>query len=349
MPELAQHATAEVPLRRPLGGQSFATPEKRGRYFLILGLLSAMALTVIVLILVWGNSFELGSDKWWRVFSMRISAVLVIVTVTFAQATATVGFQTVANNRIVTPSLMGFETLFVLIQTSLVYFFGSAAIARVPDGARFFLQVLIMVLFAVGLYSFLLSGPASNFHSMLLIGIVIGAGFGALSTFMQRMLEPSEFDVLRARLFANIGTAQTEMLPYAIVATLLSGGALWALSLRLNVLGLGTQVATSLGVDYKTHTRWVLTLVAVLMAVSTSLVGPMTFLGFLTATLAYSLTDTFNHRHIFPIAWLLGVVILGTAYLLLRYVVPVVDGVMIVVELVGGLTFLAVLLKRGRL
>jgi iron complex transport system permease protein len=92
-----------------------------------------------------------------------------------------------------------------------------------------------------------------------------------------------------------------------------------------------------------------LTLVSVLMAMSTSLVGPMTFLGFLMASLAYSVTDTYDHRRIFPVAWLLGYVVLGGAYFLLRHVFPLVDAVTIIVELVGGLLFLVVILRKGRL
>ena len=92
-----------------------------------------------------------------------------------------------------------------------------------------------------------------------------------------------------------------------------------------------------------------LTLISVLMAMSTSLVGPMTFLGFLMATLAYSITDSPDHRRVFAIAWLLGMVILSAAYFLLKHVFPMVDAVMIIVELIGGVVFLVVVVKRGRL
>ena len=167
--------------------------------------------------------------------------------------------------------------------------------------------------------------------------------------FMQRMLDPNEFDVLRARLFANIGTAKVELLPHAVPICLAAGLGIWLLGRRLNVLALGPQIATNLGLNHRRQTMLMLTLVAVLMAMSTSLVGPMTFLGFLMATLAYSISDTHDHRRILPVAWLLGVVILGAAYFLLKHVFPMVDAVMIIVELIGGAVFLAFIVKRGRL
>ena len=336
-----------APRTRSVG--PYTSAQHRTRYLVILGSLIVAALVLCVLILTWGNDFEFLSDKWWRVSKMRISAVVVILTVTFAQAMATVTFQTVTNNRIITPSIMGFESLFILIQTGIVYFLGTRGLTGLGTTGQFLLQSAVMVGFAVLLYSWLLSGRFGNLHIMLLVGIVIGTGLGSLSTFMQRMLDPNEFDVLRARLFANIGTAKVELLPYAVPICLAAGLGIWMLGRRLNVLALGPQIATNLGLNHRRQTMLMLTLVAVLMAMSTSLVGPMTFLGFLMATLAYSISDTHDHRRILPVAWLLGVVILGAAYFLLKHVFPMVDAVMIIVELIGGAVFLLVIVKRGRL
>lgn len=321
----------------------------RRRYVALVAGLALAAVVVITLILGWGNPFPVLSEKWWRISGMRFAAVAVIVVVTFAQSYATVAFQTVTNNRIITPSIMGFESLFVLVQTSIIYFLGASQLVGSSSIALFLLQVGVMVGFAVALYSWLLSGKFGNLHVMLLVGIVIGTGLGAISTFMQRMLEPSEFDVLRAKLFGNIGNAKTELLPIAIPLVIAAGVAIWLLSGRLNILSLGEDVATNLGVNHRRQTMTILTLVSVLMAVSTALVGPMTFLGFLTATLAYSAANTYDHKRILPVAWLLGIVVLGAAYFALKHVFSAVDAVMIVVELVGGTAFLALILRRGRL
>ncbi len=316
---------------------------------MVLGSLIVGAIAITALVLSWDNQFELFSERWWRVSNMRLTSVVVIALVTFCQSFATVTFQTATNNRIITPSIMGFESLYILIQTSIVYFLGAGGLVQFDEFARFVLQVVMMVLFAVLLYSWLLSGRLGNLHVMLLVGIVIGTGLGALSTFMQRMLDPNEFDVLTARLFGNIGNANTDFLAVVVPVCALAGLGIWLLARRLNVLALGGQICANLGLNHKRQVMIMLTLVAVLMAMSTSLVGPMTFLGFLIATLAYSVTDTYDHRRILPVAWLLGYVILAGAYFLLRHVLPMVDAVTIIVELVGGLVFLIVILRKGRL
>jgi iron complex transport system permease protein len=166
---------------------------------------------------------------------------------------------------------------------------------------------------------------------------------------MQQMLDPNEFDVLVARLFGNVGNADTDFLWIVIPVCAATGGTLWILARRLDVIALGSDISTNLGMAHKRQVMVMLTLIAVLMAMSTSLVGPMTFLGFLMATLAYSVTDTYDHRRILPVAWLLGYVILLSAYFLLRHVFTLVDAVTIIVELIGGLVFLIVIFRKGRL
>ncbi len=327
----------------------YTSARHRTRYRAVLIGLIALAVLLTIVTLTWGVKQEPFTERWWLVMELRGSAVIVIALVTFCQAFATVAFQTVTHNRIITPSIMGFESLYVLVQTGTIFFFGAAGLANANTLTRFVLQAGLMVLFAVGLYSWLLSGRFGNLHVMLLVGIVIGGGMGAFSTFMQRMLDPNEFDILRARLFGNVGNANTEFLWLVIPICAVTGVAIWLLASRLNVISLGAEISTNLGLAHRSQVKLILTLVAVLMAMTTSLVGPMTFLGFLAATLAYSVTDTYDHRRILPVAWLLGYVILGGAYFLLRHVFPLVDAVTIIIELIGGLTFLIVILRKGRL
>ncbi len=327
----------------------YASPAHRRRYIATVIGLTILAVTIVALLMSWDNPYEIFSERWWRISTMRSSALIVIALVTFCQAFATVAFQTVTQNRIITPSIMGFESLYILIQTSIVFFFGVQGMVSLSPLTRFLLQSGMMVLFAVLLYSWLLSGRFGNLHIMLLVGIILGGGMGALSTFMQQMLDPSEFDVLAARLFGNIGKANTDFLWLVIPICAVAGALIWLMSRRLNLVALGSEVSTNLGLHHKRQVMLTLTLVSVLMAMSTSLIGPMTFLGFLVATLAYSVTDTYDHRRVLPVAWLLGFVVLGGAYFLLRHVLKMVDTVTVIVELVGGLVFLAVILRKGRL
>ncbi len=213
----------------------------------------------------------------------------------------------------------------------------------------FVFQIVVMVLLSFLLYSWLLTRSSRNMHAMLLVGIVLGGGLGSVSTFMQRTLSPSEFDVLTARMFGSMNNADSSYYPIAIPIVIVVVGILLARSSTLNVMSLGAETSTNLGVNFKRNSILTLMLVSVLMAISTSMVGPMTFLGFLVATLAYQCAETYDHRYIFPMAALLGYVVLTGAYFVLNHVFYAQGVVSIIIELVGGITFLIVVLRKGRL
>lgn len=326
-----------------------ATPRARRRYWAIMALLVVLAAVFGFGLLAWNNPMPVGSDGFWRIAERRVNSVIAMIIVAFCQGIATISFQTVVNNRIITPSIMGFESLYRAVQTSSVYFLGVAGLISLQGVTQFGLQVAVMVLLALGLYGWLLSGRYANLQVMLLVGIVIGGGLGSVSTFMQRLLTPSEFDVLSARLFGNVSNADASYYPLAIPLVAVAGALLWAKSRRLNLLALGKDTATNLGVNHRRELMQVLFLVSVLMAVSTALVGPMTFLGFLVATLTYQLADTYDHRYLFPMVILLGFVVLAGAYFVMRNIFYAQGVVSIIIELVGGTLFLIVILRKGRL
>ncbi|MEV1292982.1 iron chelate uptake ABC transporter family permease subunit [Pseudonocardia sp. NPDC049635] len=319
------------------------------RYWASMAVLTVLSLSFVTILLTYGNPMPFGTDGFWRIVTMRTTDVVVILVVALCQSFATVSFQTATNNRIITPSIMGFEALYVAVQTAAVFLFGVAGFVLVTGPAQFLLQAGLMVAFATLLYSWLLSGRFANLHIMLLVGVVIGGGLGSLSAFLQRLLTPSEFDVLTARLFGNVSNARSEYLVYAIPIALVAAAVLYWRARRLDVVALGGDVSRALGVNHLAEQRRILLLVSILMAMTTALVGPMTFFGFLVATLAYQLADTYGHRLLLPMSFLIGVTVLSGAYVVLRHVFYAQGAVTIIIELVGGTVFLVFLLRKGRL
>ena len=319
------------------------------KYWIALGVTVAAGLLFAFGLLAWNNPMPFGSETFWLIAERRADAVIAMAIVAVCQAVATVAFQTVTNNRIITPSIMGFESLYTAIHTSTIYFFGAAGLIGARTLETFLVQLALMIGLSLILYSWLLTGRHSNMHAMLLVGIVIGGGLGSVSTFMQRMLTPSEFDVLTARLFGSVNNADPAYYPIAIPLVVVATALLYLNSRKLNVIALGRDTATNLGLNYKALAISTLVLISVLMAVSTALVGPMTFLGFLVATLAYQFADTYDHRYLFPMAAAIGFVVLAGAYFIMNHVFYAQGVVSIIIELVGGSVFLFVILRKGRL
>ncbi|GGO98820.1 iron chelate uptake ABC transporter family permease subunit [Actinomyces gaoshouyii] len=328
---------------------AFASRSDRRRWWLLFLGITALAAVCIVGLVLYGNPAVVGSRGFWRIVDRRMDAVIAMAVVALCQAMATVSFQTVTGNRILTPSILGFESLYRAIHTTTIFLFGVAGLNAARTTGMFLLQLALMIGLSLLLYSWLLLGSVKGLYPMLLVGIIIGAGLGSLSTFMQRLLTPSEFDVLTARLFGSVNNADPDYYPVAIPLILGAAALLYALSKRLNVLSLGRDTTTSLGVGHARISLAVLVLISVLMATSTALVGPMTFLGFLVATLTYQLSPTYDHRYVFPMAVSLAMLTLCGAYFLMRNVFSAQGVVSIIIEFVGGALFLIVLLRRGRL
>ena len=314
-----------------------------------IAVLSVAAVALAVLLLVYDNPMEPGSAGFWQILQMRGITVGTIVVVAFCQAVATVIFHTATGNRILTPSIMGFEALYRVIQTAVVFVLGAGALAATDGVVQVLVQSAIMVGFAVLLYGWLFSGRFANMHVMLLIGVVLGIGFGSVATFMQRLLTPSEFDVLAARLFGNIANSNPAYLPWGIGIAAAMGVLVWRKRHQFDVLGLGRDTAINLGVNHRSEVIKTLVIVAVLISISTSMVGPMTFFGFIVATIAYQVSRSQHHAYVLPTAALIAVVTLLGSYFVLRHVFYAAGMVTVIIELAGGLFFLIYLLRKGSL
>ena len=339
----AQASSITRPTRRT---GAFVSPAARRRWWIIFAAVCAVALLSCIGLLVWKNPAHFGTPVFWR---RRAFAVLAITLVAVCQGMATVAFQTVANNRIITPSILGFESLYRAIHTSTIFFLGVAGLNASATVGNFVGQLGLMIALTLVLYSWLLTSQRASMHAMLLIGVMLGAGLGSISTFMQRLLTPSEFDVLTARLFGSIANAQKEYFPIAVPLVAVAALALVLMTRRLSVLSLGRETATNLGLNHRRTSVVVLVLVSILMATSTALVGPMTFLGFLVATLSYQFSDTHDHRFIFAMAVALGIAILSSAYFVMNHIFNTQGVVSIIIEFVGGLAFIVTILRKGRL
>ena len=135
---------------------AFSSSRAARSYWILLGVLVLVGIAVCFGILAWGNPLPVGSDGFWRIAGRRATSILVILTVAWCQGIATVTFQTITANRIITPSIMGFESLYRLVQTATVYFFGVAGLSVFDGVWQYALQVGLMVGFAAVLFGWLL-------------------------------------------------------------------------------------------------------------------------------------------------------------------------------------------------
>lgn len=316
-----------------------ATSSGPARTLLVLGGLALACAALFMLIEVNG--------PWGFVLPFRGRKVATALLVGYAVAVSTVLFQTVTGNRVLTPAIMGFDYLYVLIQTCLVFLLGSTAVAGLDPRLLFGAEVAIMVAFSSLLHGWLFGVARGSVHLLLLTGVVMGVLFRSLSSFIQRVIDPNEFVFLQDRFFASFNDPEHELLLLSAGLTL----GVSVLGLRLlrtcDVLVLGREAAINLGVDYERTVSWVLALVAILVAVSTALVGPVTFLGLLVANLAYALMRTYKHAFVLPAAALVAAIALVAGQLVLERVFRLDTNPRVIIEFVGGAVFIAMLMRKA--
>ncbi|WP_226080949.1 iron chelate uptake ABC transporter family permease subunit [Mycetocola spongiae] len=305
----------------------------------IVALIAALVVAGFLLLMIRGSfSYSLG------VRSTMLGAMIIAA---FTQGVGTVIFHTITQNRILTPSIIGFDSMYTLMQTLMVFFFGGTVISNTEGIPKLLAQTLLMVIFATLLYRWLFSGKFGSLYLLLLVGVVIGMAFSSLSVFLQRLLSPTEFDLLSVKLFGRISAVNPEYLPLAFGICALIGLVIWRRRHRLDVLLLGRDAATAVGVNHRRELTIMLMLIAVMVSFSTALVGPMTFFGFIVATLAYQVTGSHRHQYVLPMAFLLGIITLAGGQFILQNIFYAGGFLTVIIEFVGGILFLVLLLRKG--
>ncbi len=303
-------------------------------------LMLVVAVTAIVIFM----TIE-SRGNWDFVIPFRGRKVVAMVVVGWAIAVSTVTFQTITNNRILTPSIMGFDALYMLIQTVAVFFLGSATLVSIDERVRFGIEVSAMVAFSLALYWWLFIAADRGLHLLVLIGIVFGVMFGSVTNLLQRVIDPTEFVVLQDIGFASFNAVDETLLGVTTLLVVAVSVVLWRMRYVLDAVALGRETAINLGVDYRRTVIVALSTVSVLIAVSTALVGPITFFGLLVAHLAYMSIGSSRHRYTLPAAALIAAITLIGGQLVVERVFSFNTSLSIIIEFAGGLTFLALLLK----
>nr|WP_156106042.1 iron chelate uptake ABC transporter family permease subunit [Comamonas aquatica] len=291
----------------------------------------------------------LGVEADWAfVLQHRGTKALTMLVVACALGMSTVVFQTVTHNTILTPAVMGLDALYLFLQAVLVLVLGSVGVVQLGLLPKYGLEIVLMVALSVGLMRWLFTGHASSLHLMLLVGMVMGILFRSMTSFAMRMIDPNEFATLQDRMFANFNTIHTQLLLPSLVVLALGTAFFWRRRHVLDVLALGRDTAVNLGVHYQRQVLQLLVVMCAMVAISTALVGPVTFFGLLVANMAYQWMGTRRHAWVLPAVVLWGCVLLLAGQVVLERVLGFNSALSVVVEFVGGLVFIYLLMRKGK-
>jgi len=290
---------------------------------------------------------DLGGSYTYALPRRALKVFAMILTGT-AIAYATVVFQTITHNRILTPSIMGLDSLYLLLQTVFIFFFGSTHITVINKQVNFVLSVLAMIFFAFVLYRLLFNENGNSVYFLLLIGIILGTFFSSISTFLQVLIDPNEFLSIQDRMFASFNNINSDIIWWALAVILVVIIYGWRYMKELDVVSLGRDTAINLGVEYDALVKRMLILSSVLIAVSTGLVGPITFFGLIVANLAYQYFTTYKHSVLITGAALFSIVALVGGQWIVERIFTFSTTLSVIINFIGGVYFIYLLLKESK-
>mgnify|MGYP003604236874 FL=1 len=289
-----------------------------------------------------------ANGNWDFILPLRATKLASLLLVAYAVSVSTLLFQTLTNNPILTPSILGFDSLYIFLQTLLVAVLGGVGYTHLPPLGKFGFELAAMVGGSLLLFQILLRQGGRDLVRMILIGVIFGILFRSLSSLLQRLIDPEEFAVAQAYTFASFNSVNQQMLAIAAVILFISSVFIWRERYRLDVHMLGRDQAINLGIPYTRHTLWLLAWVAVLVATSTALVGPVSFFGLLVAALANHFAPNMKHSTRLPMVFLTAALLLVAGQTVFEHVLGMKAVLSVVVEFAGGLVFLWLVLKRKR-
>lgn len=310
--------------------------------------LLTLALLTGVLIILY-LSLGLTPTIWRYALKLRIRKLAGILMVAAAIGSAATIFQTITNNRILTPSVLGLNSLYLFLQSFLVFFLGSANLIKLGVRFNFVLSVLLMVGAALILFQFLFKKEEHNIFLLLLLGLVMGTFFRSLATFIQVLIDPNEFMLIQDRSFASFNNLNVELLYLALPGILIVLCILYKNLKLLDVLSLGRENAINLGVDYEKSVKLVLILTSILISIATALVGPITFLGILVVNLARELMQTYKHKFLLTASILSSIIALVGGQLLTERLFNFATPISVLINFIGGFYLIIILTKETKL
>ena len=309
--------------------------------------IALIAIIIVAAFLFIGVKFH--NHKLLRyAMKLRIPKVIAMIITAFAIGAATIIFQSVINNTIVTPCLLGMNSLYTLIHTSVVFVLGSGSILFTNDNLSFLVDLVLMGIIATVVYSWLFKMTGHNVLYVLLVGTVLTSFFSSIQSTLTRVMDPNEYDTLLTSLVASFSNINSGIIIFSVIILALIVVIFRKEFALLDVITLGKEQAINLGVDYDRCIRRLLLAVTLCIAVATAMVGPISFLGLIIANISRQLLKTYRHTQLIAGAALMGVIaLIGGQFIVERvfvYSIPI----SVFITVAGGIYFLYLILKGSR-
>ncbi|NFO05044.1 iron ABC transporter permease [Clostridium botulinum] len=334
--------------------------DKNKRFTLIIGVLMILIITTILVGLNMGSLAIEPSDviktligqgsksHEIAIFKLRLPRIVIGILVGTALAIAGTILQGVTKNDLADSGILGINSGAALFVVIYIYIMNGNIYDGISNMTIFTMPIVALsgAVFGAFLIYILAWKNGINSSRLLLIGIGINVAFTSILTIFQLRFTTQEFNRVMAWTSGSIWGASWKyvlaVLPFILIFTLLT----IYKARYLDVLNLGDEVATGLGVEVEKERRKLIIYAVILAGVATSVAGSIAFLGLVAPHIARKLVGP-KHKKLILTSALVGSLILLIGDTIARNIIaPMELPVGIVVAIIGVPYFIYLMLSE---
>lgn len=322
----------------PASATSLAGPW-RNRIALMCAIVATLALLALSLFV--GVYDITGGERGWDIFLItRVPRTLALVLSGSAMAMCGLIMQLLTQNKFVEPSTTGTTEWASLGLITVMILFPTAGLVPRMIGAIMFALIGTLVFFA-----FLERVSLKSSLIVPIVGIMLGAVVGSLTTFIALETDTLQsLGIWFTGSFTGLVRGRYELL-FLVLLVLVAA---FIVADRFTVAGLGKDVATNVGLNYRAVVFLGVFLVAVATGIVTVIVGRLPFLGLIVPNMV-SMIRGDDLRSNLPWVMLLGVWVVTVCDLIARTIIaPFEMPVSVVLGIIGAAVFLVLIVRRNR-
>jgi iron complex transport system permease protein len=282
------------------------------------------------------------------IFDFRLPRIVIGALVGIGLGVAGAVIQGVSRNGLADPGILGINAgagaaivIFMFLYQGQIRTTGWTAILAMP-----FFGLIGGLLAAALIYAFAWKAGRLDPQRLLLVGIAISSGFGALTLYLSLKMNSTDFEMATVWLSGSIWSANWKfvvtILPWLIVLV----PVIYRKSYILDLFQLHESSVKSLGVATEKEKSLLLLASIGIVSACVSVSGGIGFVGLLAPHIARRLVGL-HHRHVIPVCAILGMVLVMLSDFIGKTIVaPAEVPVGIIIAIIGVPYFVALLMKR---
>lgn len=272
---------------------------------------------------------------------LRLPRTLVAILVGCALATSGVIYQSIFNNKLVSPDLLGVSSG-ASVGACLAILLGfSTALISIFAFIMGFIAVLLTILIAKSLRN-------RTTAILILSGIAVG---GLMSSFvgLLKYLADDELKLAEMTFWLLGDLSKVSIKDFYVVLPIVAIGCTLAVifSWKTNILSLGKKEAITLGVNYNKYMVLMIVIATMLTAISVAVSGTIGWLGLVIPNFVRLLFGN-NNKKVIPISILIGAVFMVLVDMIARSIAPNEIPLSVITGIIGTPIFIFAIFKRRK-